>query len=654
MYTPCIGIDFGTTKTLVAYSLSQGNRPEIAHLGRERNNLPTSAFISESGIWEFGDDADDYACDAALADRYISGFKLKLGSTTPALQVFGEQGFQAFSAQRISSLFFAHVREKCTKEVFNGRAVSRAVITHPVKFSPAQLHDLRNAAEQAGFSDVTLMREPEAAGLAFCRLCPQDLFSGTALIVDWGGGTLDLALVSRKTDAVQIHNNYVAGHNHIGGNEFDELLWKYVNAGLQHEKGVKLSDDSVDFQRLQKKKVRAAKEKLSRTDSAMLSFSGKQGAYPTVKLTRAELETVLKPAIQTGVGLILHLLNSIQESSLKPSQVLLIGGSSRIPLISRLIEESTQIPCRRWQYSHEAVALGAAICAATRNRHEDDARSLSVVPNFLSSYIDAAKLGQASAQCQLGDYYMNGQYVPKDDVEAVEWYKKAAMQGMAEAQYKLGLCYSLGTGVQKNHDSAAQWYIKAAEQGNREAQNALGECYEKGEGVPQHPAKAADWYAKSACQGYSAAQHALGWCYEMGVGVERNVAMSVEWYTKAAQQGERWSQFNLGLFYLNGTGVCRNAAKAVELFTLAAEQGLPQAQHNLAHCYLSGVGVTKNETRGGEWLMAAARQGFADAQFSLALYCYQVGGDDATIMQLLSQAVAQGHKGAQEILHQYS
>lgn len=105
-----IGIDFGTTKTLVAYPSDHEHRPEIANMGRERYSLPTSAFMGEKGAWEFGDDADDYACDPYLADRYTSKFKLKLGSSSPVLQIFGEQGFDTYTALDVTAKYLEHIR----------------------------------------------------------------------------------------------------------------------------------------------------------------------------------------------------------------------------------------------------------------------------------------------------------------------------------------------------------------------------------------------------------------------------------------------------------------------------------------------------------------------------------------------------------------
>lgn len=473
MNTRCIGIDFGTTKTLVAYHTEHNHKPEIAHLGRERNSVPTSAFIGEGGTWEFGDDADDYACDAAMADRYVSKFKLKLGSTSPVLQLLSQGTFQSFSARDIATKYLRHIRSTCEKEVFNGHAVSEAVITHPVHFSPAQIADLRCAAEQAGFSSVKLISEPKAAGLAFCRLCPKDVFNGTALVVDWGGGTLDLALVSREGDSITVHDKYVAGSDTIGGVVFDELLWKHVAARLQQEHGVSPAEDRKDLIRLQKKKVMAAKEKLSRTETAMVSISGNQGAYPTLKISRAELERTIQPYVQAGIEGIQNLLSGIREQSLRPTQVLLIGGSSQIPLISKLIEDTTGLPCRRWQYSNEAVTLGATICMTDTISNVETASAVSLTAPAVVKQSSHSTEEKRSYCRQSADYLYGINGKPFNPQKSLALLKKGAAMGEACCLLDLASFYKEGCYVPYNPAKARQYMLQAVSKGSKVALASL-------------------------------------------------------------------------------------------------------------------------------------------------------------------------------------
>ena len=132
-----------------------------------------------------------------------------------------------------------------------------------------------------------------------------------------------------------------------------------------------------------------------------------------------------------------------------------------------------------------------------------------------------ADLNDKSIQFYLGVMYMDGRGVPKDDSEAVKWYRKAveqyrksAEQGYARAQYNLGVMYANGRGVAKDESEAVKWYRKSAEQGNVGAQFYLGFMYENGEGVTKDDSEAVKWFRKAAAQGFPAAKEALkrlGW-----------------------------------------------------------------------------------------------------------------------------------------------
>ena len=127
---------------------------------------------------------------------------------------------------------------------------------------------------------------------------------------------------------------------------------------------------------------------------------------------------------------------------------------------------------------------------------------------------ELAEQGDAEAQCQLGDWYYWGIYVPKDVALMIEWYSKASEQGNAEAQFALGEMDDGGEGVPQDNVLAMRWYRKAAEQGCAEGQRRLGDMYHSGEGVPVDVALAERWYRKAAEQGDAEAQDAL---QEMGI-----------------------------------------------------------------------------------------------------------------------------------------
>ena len=131
------------------------------------------------------------------------------------------------------------------------------------------------------------------------------------------------------------------------------------------------------------------------------------------------------------------------------------------------------------------------------------AQNIKQVPTgYTAELVKQAENRDANAQFSLGYEYATGQGVPKDEVEAVRWYRKAAEQGNADAQFFLGDAYYFGKGVPKNNAESDRWYRKVAEQGNADAQYLLGLSYATGEGVPEDKAEAVRWYRKAAEQGY--------------------------------------------------------------------------------------------------------------------------------------------------------
>jgi len=157
----------------------------------------------------------------------------------------------------------------------------------------------------------------------------------------------------------------------------------------------------------------------------------------------------------------------------------------------------------------------------------------------------AAQKGDASSQISLGWMYENGKVVAKDNVEAVNWYRKAADQGAPVGQKNLGLMYENGRGVEKDLGEAVNWYRKAADQGDSDGQVALGNMYEYGQGVDKNISKALSLYRQSAEKDNSFGQYNLGTMFEYGAGVEKDLGEALKWYSKAADQGNEYAKKRL-------------------------------------------------------------------------------------------------------------
>ena len=364
MKTYAIGIDFGTTKTLVSYYDDKSGRTELVRLGRGHDDMPTTVYVSPNGDMQFGEDADDMS--EINPEGYCRGFKMKLGRSVPVL-VCG-QSRKKYTAYDLTRYFLEYIRKQVENEVFMGNRVTKAVITRPVMFSPVQCDELTRAAYDAGFADVKLVTEPEAAGYAFCTLSPSEAFNGNALIVDWGGGTLDLAIVSREGERVTVHREYVEGDLNMGGEVFDEKLWNEIVKRMKMSGGPNLEQEDIGVQNRMLRQIRQAKEVLSKNDRFNLRLSGGGRACPAQGLSRNEFEGLIRADVEKAAGLVQRLMASIRGRSLQPELLLLVGGTSQIPLIASTLQYITGLPCKKWNKSREAVSLGAGLMTTERKK----------------------------------------------------------------------------------------------------------------------------------------------------------------------------------------------------------------------------------------------------------------------------------------------
>ena len=161
----------------------------------------------------------------------------------------------------------------------------------------------------------------------------------------------------------------------------------------------------------------------------------------------------------------------------------------------------------------------------------------------------------------------------KGDAAALTKLRALAEKGDAKAQNNLGRMYDEGLGVPKDEDEAVKWYREAADQGHADAQNSLGVMYRTGLGVPKDEVEGVKWYRKAADQGYAAAQYNLGKMYIYGFGVTQDEVEAVKWYREAADQGHAVAQNDLGVMYERGQGVTKDEVEAYKWYLLVGVKG---------------------------------------------------------------------------------
>ena len=217
----------------------------------------------------------------------------------------------------------------------------------------------------------------------------------------------------------------------------------------------------------------------------------------------------------------------------------------------------------------------------------------------------------------LGMAYHDGIGTLRDQVAAVEYFRRAAERGHAEAQYHLGLVYDYGHGVARDQAGGAAWERKAAEQGHTGAQYRLAGSYYWGNGVPKSRFQAAEWYRKAAEQGHAASQYELGKMYHHAEGIAKNLFEAAEWYRKAANLGYRDAQFSLSYTIEEG-GAILDRLEAMAWLHKAAEGGYGVAQRCLGDRYFWGDGVPRDRTQGMAWYLKATEQRDCGAIYKLA------------------------------------
>ena len=169
------------------------------------------------------------------------------------------------------------------------------------------------------------------------------------------------------------------------------------------------------------------------------------------------------------------------------------------------------------------------------------------LPQAIKWFRKAADQGHVSSQKKLGNMYLFGEDVPKDEAEGLKWYRKAAEQGDADSIFYVGACYDEGLGVPKDKSEAAKWWLKGAHKGDDGCQVNLGVFYMYGWGVPKNETEAVKWFRKAADKGNATAQSKLSFVYKDGITVPKDDVMAYKWILLAGAQAEKHRVFIKGI-----------------------------------------------------------------------------------------------------------
>ncbi|MGH3781516.1 MAG: Hsp70 family protein [Pseudonocardiaceae bacterium] len=347
-----LGVDLGTT--FVAAAVASPNRVEMITLGDRSVVTPATVYLREDGTLVTGEVAGLRAVSSP--DRVSREFKRRLGNPTPVML-----GGQPYTVTALLGTLLRDVVQKVIEA--EGEPPDSVVLTHPANWGPFRRALFEEVPQYAGLENPPMVTEPEAAAAHYAA--SRLLADGeTVAVYDLGGGTFDATVLRARPGGVEILGK-PEGIERLGGIDFDESILSYVDYtsdGALSELDTRDPQVLVALARLRQDCI-LAKEALS-VDTETILPVFLPGRQFDVRITRSGFEDMVRAPIESTIGALSRTLNSAQVEAADLSAVLLVGGSSRIPLIARLV--SAELGCRTLVDTHPkyAVALGAATLAA--------------------------------------------------------------------------------------------------------------------------------------------------------------------------------------------------------------------------------------------------------------------------------------------------
>src|SRR5579883_2102588 len=329
-----VGIDLGTTNSEIA--LVRDGQPLVF----EENGdpiLPSFVGLSEDGRLLVGNAARNQWVLAP--ERTVKSIKRKMGQDVKV-----RLGADEFRPQEISAMILRTLKDRAEKEL--GRPVAKAVITVPAFFNDTQRQATREAGALAGLDVVRIINEPTAAALTYN---PDQSGAHRFLVYDLGGGTFDVSVVQTEGGVFEVLASH--GDTQLGGDDFDELLLDHVADEFLEMFGIDLRADRVSKARLLRA-VEEAKKQLSDHAYARIEeeFIAEKDGVPlhlNTEVDRDTFEELIRPLIDRTMDCVQRTLDDARLTASQIDQVVLVGGSTRTPLVTRLLEERLGQPAHR-------------------------------------------------------------------------------------------------------------------------------------------------------------------------------------------------------------------------------------------------------------------------------------------------------------------
>jgi len=359
-----VGIDLGTTNSEISCLREEG-KPEVIPVEGE-TIMPSCVGIDHEGRLLVGRSAKNQM--VANPEHTILSIKRRMGE-----KITFPLGDKAFSPEEISSFILGKL--KSAAETYLGQKVEKAVITVPAYFDDAQRQATREAGILAGLEVVRIINEPTAAALAY-EAGHED--KQRILIYDLGGGTFDASIVEMENGIVEVRSSH--GDTHLGGDDFDRLLIDHVARPFKENYGVDLKSDLKAANRLWAA-VEKAKRTLSDRPFATIREEFIAGdRHLDVEISRAEYEEMIRPLLRKTMSAVHACLKDAMFLPKAIDKIILVGGSTRTPLVARMLEEDMGIEPHHEINPDLIVAMGAAIQGGAMSGAKTKAILVDITP----------------------------------------------------------------------------------------------------------------------------------------------------------------------------------------------------------------------------------------------------------------------------------
>jgi molecular chaperone DnaK len=346
-----VGIDLGTTNSVVC--VLEGNEPIVVANSEGSRTTPSIVGFSKTGERLVGAPAKRQS--VVNPDRTLISIKRHMGTDYRK-----ELDGQSYSPEEISAMILQKL--KADAEAYLGEKVTSAVITVPAYFNDAQRTATKNAGEIAGLEVLRIINEPTSAALAY-GLDKKE--NKTILVYDLGGGTFDVSILDVGDGIFEVRST--SGDTNLGGDDFDHAVMDYLASEFLKDNGIDLRKDKQALQRLkeasEKAKIELSSSITTNVNLPFVTATNDGPLHLDVTLTRAKFDDLTKNLVDRTMNSVNQALSDAKLSAKDIDEVILVGGSTRIPAVQDLVKNITGKDPNRSVNPDEVVAMGAAIQA---------------------------------------------------------------------------------------------------------------------------------------------------------------------------------------------------------------------------------------------------------------------------------------------------